>query len=177
MKLKTLSEKTVERIEAEYAKYPDKRSLTLPALRIVQEDQAYISEAAMIDIATLLGLTPIQVYDVATFYSQYNLKPVGKYFIQVCKTLACSLVGAGSIVDYLQKKLEISVGETTKDGLFTLKLVECLAACGGAPMMQINDRYYEDLDPKKVDRILDDLKKHGKSDLAMGPFMLPVMQG
>jgi NADH-quinone oxidoreductase subunit E len=177
LKLKTLSEKTVKRIRAEYAKYPDKRSITLPALRIVQEDNDYISEAAMIDIATLLGLTPIQVYDVATFYSQYNLKPVGKFFIQVCKTLSCALVGAGSIVDYLQEKLEVGVGETTKDGLFTLKLVECLAACGGGPMMQINDRYYEGLNPKKVDRILDDLRKHGKSDLATGPFMLPMLQG
>ncbi len=177
MKLKTLSEKTVKRIEAEYTKYPDKRSVTLPALRIVQEDNAHISESAMADIATLLGLTPIQVYEVATFYSQYNLKPVGKYFIQVCKTLACSLVGAGSIVDYLQEKLGIAVGETTQDGLFTLKLVECLAACGGAPMMQINDRYYEGLNPERVDRILSDLKKYGTSDLATGPFMLPVMQG
>lgn len=176
MKLKALSKETVDRIEAEASKYPDKRSLTLPALRIAQEDLGYVSEPAMIDIAELLDLTPIQVYEVATFYSQYNLKPVGKYFIQVCKTLSCALVGAGSIVEYLEKKLGIGVGETTKDGLFTLTRVECLAACGAAPMMQINDRYYESLTAEKVDQILEDLQQYGKSDHATGSFMLPVLQ-
>lgn len=177
MKLKALLKETVARIEAEFPKYPDKRSLTLPALRIAQEDLGYVSEAAMIDIAELLDQTPIQVYEVATFYSQYNLKPVGKYFIQVCKTLSCALVGAGAIVEHLQNRLKIGIGETTRDGFFTLKVVECLAACGSAPMMQINDRYYEQLTPEKVDQILEDLMRDGKSDLATGPFMLPVLQG
>jgi len=177
VKLKALSKETVARIEAESSKYPDKRSLTLPALRIAQEDLGHVSEPAMIDIAELLDLTPIQVYEVATFYSQYNLKPVGKYFIQVCKTLSCALVGAGSILDHLQNRLKIGLGETTPDGLFTLKAVECLAACGSAPMMQINDRYYESLTPEKVDQILKDLKQKGKSADATGPFMLPVLQG
>lgn len=177
MKFKILSKTAVERIEAEFPKYPDKRSLTLPALRIAQEEIGYVSEPAMIDIAELLELTPIQVYEVATFYSQYNMKPVGKYLIQVCKTLACSLVGAMSIVEHIQGKLGIGIGGTTEDGFFTLKVVECLAACGSAPMMQINDRYYEQLTPEKVDQILGDLKQRGESDLATGPFMLPVLQG
>ncbi len=177
MRFKVLSKETVERIKAEFPKYPDKRSLTLPALRIAQEDIGYVSEPAMIDIADLLDLTPIQVYEVATFYSQYNMKPVGKFLIQVCKTLSCALVGAGSIIEYLQKKLGIGIGETTEDGCFTLKVVECLAACGSAPMMQVNDRYYEQLTPEKVDQILSDLRQNGKSDLATGPFMLPVLQG
>ncbi len=175
MRLKVLSDKAKEAIEVQFPSYPDKRSVLLPALRIAQEEIGYLSESAMIDVADLLGLTPVQVYEVATFYSQYNLKPVGKYLIQVCKTLSCALVGAGSIVTYLQEKLGIRTGETTSDGLFTLKLVECLAACGSAPMMQINDRYYEQLTPEKMDRILEDLKRDGKSPLATGPFMLPVM--
>lgn len=177
MRFKVLSKETIERIEAEFPKYPDKRSLTLPALRIAQEEIGYVSEPAMIDLAELLDLTPIQIYEVATFYSQYNMKPVGKYLLQVCKTLSCSLVGAMSILEHIQSRLGIGIGETTGDGVFTLKVVECLAACGSAPMMQINDRYYEELTAEKVDQILGDLKKHGKSDLATGPFMLPVLQG
>ncbi len=177
MKYKALSKEAVARIEAELPKYPDRRSLTLPALRIAQEDLGYVSEPAMIDIAEILELTPIQVYDVATFYSQYNMKPVGTYLVQVCKTLSCALVGAASIVEHLQKKLGIGIGETTEDGFFTLKVVECLASCGSGPMMQINDRYYEQLTPEKVDQILSDLKEQGKSALATGPFMLPALQG
>jgi len=177
VRFKVLSKETIERIKAELPKYPDRRSLTLPALRIAQEEIGYVSEPAMIDIAELLDLTPIQVYEVATFYSQYNMKPVGKYLIQVCKTLACSLVGAMSIVEHIQNKLGISVGGSTEDGVFSLKVVECLAACGSAPMMQINDRYYEHLTPEKVDQILSDLRQRGESELATGPFMLPVLQG
>jgi len=177
VKLKVLSDKAKAEIEAQFQHYPDKRSVLLPALRVAQEEVGYLSEPAMIDVADLLGLTPVQVYEVATFYSQYNLKPVGKYLIQVCKTLSCALVGAGSIVTHLQEKLGIRSGETTADGLFTLKLVECLAACGSAPMAQINDRYYEQLTVEKMDRILEDLKRDGKSSLATGPFMLPVMGG
>jgi len=175
MKLKVLSASAKEKIESEFPKYPDKRSVTLPALRIAQEELGYVSEPAMIDIAELLDLTPVQVYEVATFYSQYNLKPVGKYLIQVCKTLSCALVGSESIVDHLETTLGIAVGETTKDGFFTLMLVECLAACGSGPMMQINNRYYEQLTSVRVGRILEDLKTKGRSDLATGPFMLPMI--
>ncbi len=176
MKFKVLSKETIQRIEAQYPKYPDLRSVTLPALRIAQEDLGYVSEPAMIDIAELLDLTPIQVYEVATFYTQYNMKPVGKYLVQVCKTLSCALLGAMSIVEHLQKSLGIGIGETTNDGFFSLKVVECLASCGSAPMMQINNRYYENLTPEKVDQILDDLRENGRSDLATGPFMLPLLQ-
>lgn len=177
MRFKVLSKETIERIKAKFPKYPDKRSLTLPALRIAQEEIGYVSEPAMIDLAELLDLTPIQIYEVATFYSQFNMKPVGTYLIQVCKTLSCALVGAIPIIAHIQKKLGISIGETSEDGVFTLKVVECLAACGSAPMMQVNNRYYEQLTPQKVDQILADLKQHGVSDLATGPFMLPMLQG
>ncbi|MBN4054524.1 NADH-quinone oxidoreductase subunit NuoE [Nitrospira defluvii] len=177
MKLKALSSEAKSKIEAQFPKYPDKRSVILAALRIAQEEIGYVSEPAMIDISEILELTPVQVYDVATFYTQYNMRPVGKYLIQVCKTLSCALVGSESIVDHLKKTLGIGVGETTGDGLFTIKLVECLAACGSAPMMQVNNRYYEKLTHDKVDQILKDLKRDGKSELATGSFMLPVLQG
>ncbi|HET6370896.1 MAG TPA: NADH-quinone oxidoreductase subunit NuoE [Nitrospiria bacterium] len=177
MKLKVLSDKTKAAIEAEFPKYPDKRSAVLFALRAVQEEEGYLSEDAMVDVATLLDLTPVQVWDVATFYTMYNLKPVGKYLIQVCKTLSCAIVGAGGIVDHLRKRLGIGVGETTSDGLFSIKLVECLASCGSGPMMQINDDYYEQLTPEKVDRILEDLRRSGKSSLATGRFQLPMGKG
>jgi NADH-quinone oxidoreductase E subunit len=177
MRLKILSDKAKAAIEAEFPKYPDKRSVLLTALHIAQREVGYLSEAAMVDVAELLELTPVQVYDVATFYTLYNLKPVGKYVIQVCKTLSCALVGAGQIIEHLQNRLGIKVGETTPDGLFSLKLVECLASCGTAPMVQINNRYYENLTPERVDRILDDLRRDGKSSLASGPFQLPVLGG
>jgi len=175
MKLRVLSDKTKNAIEAEFPKYPDKRSVLLPALWIVQEEAGYLSELAMIDVAELLDLTPVQVYDVATFYYMYNLKPVGKFHIQVCKTLSCSLVGANALIAYIQKRIEIRAGETTPDGLFSLKLVECLAACGSGPMMQINEDYYEHLTNQKVDQILDDLKRLGRSNLATSRFRLPMV--
>ncbi len=174
MKLRVLSEKAKATIEAEFPKYPDKRSVLLPALWIAQGELGYLSEEAMIDVAGLLDLTPVQVYDVATFYYMYHLKPVGKFHIQICKTLSCALVGASSIIGHITKELEIAVGETTPDGLFSIKLVECLAACGSGPMMQINEDYYEQLTEQKVTQILDDLKKTGKSSLATGRFKLPM---
>jgi NADH-quinone oxidoreductase E subunit len=175
MKMRVLSDQTKSCIEAEFPKYPDKRSVLLPALWIEQTASGYLSEQAMIDISELLDLTPVQVYDVATFYYMYNLKPVGRFHIQICKTLSCGLSGANTLIAYMQKKLEIHAGEKTPDGLFSLKLVECLAACGSGPMMQINEDYYEHLTNQKVDQILDDLKRVGKSSLATGRFRLPMV--
>lgn len=174
MKLKVLSDKARAAIEAEFPKYPDKRSTVLFALRVAQEEVGYLSEEAMVDVATLLDLTPVQVYDVATFYTMYNLQPVGKFLIQVCKTLSCALVGAGGTVAHLKSRLGVGIGEVTPDGLFSLKLVECLASCGTGPMMQINDDFYENLTPQKVDQILEDLRRDGASRLATGRFMLPA---
>jgi NADH-quinone oxidoreductase E subunit len=174
MKLNVLSEKARAAIEAEFPKYPDKRSVVIFALRAAQEEAGYLSEEAMIDVANLLDLTPVQVYDVATFYTMYNLQPVGKFLIQVCKTLSCAIVGAGGIVEHLKSRLGVGIGEVTPDGLFSIKLVECLASCGSGPMMQINDDYYESLTPQKVDRILEDLRREGKSPLATGRFQLPL---
>ncbi len=169
-----LSESAKSRIRDLFPRYPEKRSAMLAALRIAQEEHGYVTEEAMADIAVLLEQTPVQVYETATFYTMFSLQPVGKHLIQVCRTLSCALVGADGLVRYLEQKLGIAVGETTSDRLFTLKTVECLAACGAGPMMQINDDYYERLTREKIDRILDDLKRDGRSSLATGPFLIPL---
>src|SRR5262249_15031876 len=127
----------------------------------------------MREIAALLQLTPPQVYETVTFYTMLNLKRVGKFHIQVCKSLMCALVGSDTLIGWIKTKLGIGPRETTTDGVFTLSTVECLAACGTAPMMQINDDYYERLTEEKVDRILADLRTTGTCSLKTGPFMWP----
>ena len=127
----------------------------------------------MKEIAGILRLTPPQVYEVVTFYTMLNLKPLGKFHIQVCKSLMCALVGSDTLVGWLQARLGIKPGETTADRLFTLSTVECLASCGTGPMMQVNDDYYERITEEKLDRILADLKRAGSSSLKSGPFMQP----
>lgn len=168
-----LSEKYKSEIADILARYPVKRSALLPLLYLAQREAGYISEEAMKEIAGLLRLTPPQVYETATFYTMLNLKPVGKFHLQVCKSLMCALVGSDTLIGWLEKKLGIKAGETSQDGLFTLSKVECLGACGTGPMMQINDDYYERLTEEKVDRILADLKRDGTSALKSGPYMWP----
>lgn len=155
------------------SRYPVKRSALIPLLYVAQRDQGYVSEAAMQEIAKLLGLTPPQVYETVTFYTMFNLKPVGKFHIQVCKSLMCALVGSDTMIGWIKTKLGIAPGESTTDGLFTLSAVECLAACGTGPMMQINEDYYERVTEDKLDRILSDLRSTGTSALKSGPFMWP----
>lgn len=139
------------------AKYPPehKQSAVMAALRIVQEQNGgWLTTELMDAVATYLEMPPIAVYEVATFYSMYELKPVGKYKICICTNVSCMLRGSDKIVAHLKKKLGIGFGETTADSKFTLKEVECLAACGGAPTIQIGRAYYENLTPEKVDEIL-----------------------
>jgi NADH-quinone oxidoreductase E subunit len=166
-------EKYKSEIESILSRYPVKRSALIPLLYLAQREQGYITEAAMVEIADILKLTPPQVYETVTFYTMLNLKKVGKFHIQVCKSLMCALVGSDTVIGWLKNRLGIGAGETTADGLFTLTTVECLAACGTGPMMQINDDYYERLTEEKVDRILTDLKTTGTSALKSGPFMWP----
>ena len=168
-----LKEKYQKEIEEILSRYPVKRSALIPLLYVAQREHGYITEAAMIEIAALLKLTPPQVYETATFYTMLNLKKVGTFHIQVCKSLMCALVGSDTVIGWIKTKLGIGPGETTSDGLFTLSAVECLAACGTGPMMQINDDYYERLTEEKVDRILADLKATGSCSLKTGPFMWP----
>jgi len=152
-----LSEKTVKKIVEVQKKYPTKRSAVLPSLYLAQEDQGYVTKEAMAEIARLLSVPPVQVYESATFYTMYNKKPVGRNHIQVCTNLSCSLLGAEHIVEYISKKIGVKVGGTTQDNRFTLKTVECLGSCGTAPMMQVNDDYHENLTEEKIDKILDSL--------------------
>lgn len=168
-----LLEKYRDEIAEILGRYPERRSALIPLLYLAQREEGYVSEQAMTEIAGLLRLTPPQVYEVVTFYTMLNLKPVGKFHIQVCKSLMCALVGSGTVLSWLKAKLEIGPGETTPDKLFTVSAVECLAACGTGPMMQINDDYYERLTEQKVDQILADLKRTGTSSLKSGPFMWP----
>ena len=169
--------KLAEKYRAEIAdllsRYPVKRSALIPLLYLAQREQGHITEAAMVEIAGLLNLTPPQVYETVTFYTMLNLKQVGKFHIQVCKSLMCALVGSDTVIGWIKTKLGIGPGETTADGVFTLSTVECLAACGTGPMMQINDDYYERLTEEKLDRILSDLRSTGASPLKTGPFMWP----
>jgi len=152
------SEPTLKRLDELLKLYPEKRAALLPALWLAQKEFGYLSQEAMAYVAGRLGLTPAYVYGVSTFYSMFNKEPVGKYLIQVCTNLPCALLGAEHVVDYLTQKLGIKAGETTPDRKFTLLRVECLGACGVAPMMQINDTYYENLTREKIDQILRELK-------------------
>lgn len=172
-----LSEKYRDEIADILSRYPVKRSALIPLLYLAQREHGYLTEDAMIEIAGLLKLTPPQVYETASFYTMLNLKKVGKFHVQVCKSLMCALVGSDTVIGWIKTKLGIAVGETTADGLFTLSAVECLAACGTGPMMQINDDYYERLTEDKVDRILADLKAAGSSSLKSGPYMWPEPVG
>lgn len=168
-----LKDKYGKEIEDILSRYPVKRSALIPLLYVAQRDQGYVTESAMQEIAALLRLTPPQVYETITFYTMFNLKPVGRFHLQVCKSLMCALVGSDTVLEWIKAKLGIAPGETTADGLFSLSVVECLAACGTGPMMMINDDYYEQLTEDKLDRILSDLRSTGTSSLKTGPFMWP----
>ena len=151
-----LSKDSLDQIKLEIGKYPSeqKQSAVMAALRISQDEHGWLSVPLMDYVAELLGMRPIAVYEVATFYSMYDLKPVGRHKISVCTNVSCMLCGSDTLVNHLEKRLGIKIGGTTPDGRFTLKEVECLAACGGAPMFQIGKNYYENLTPQKIDEIL-----------------------
>lgn len=145
-------------------KYPDKRSAILPALYLAQREYGYLTPQAMGEVAELLELEPTEVHTVAAFYTLFYREPVGKFVIQVCEDLPCALRGAEKIISHLKKRLEIEVGETTADGLFTLQTVMCVAGCDKAPVMQLNLKYFESLSPESADQILDDLRKNGSRE-------------
>jgi len=138
---------------------PVKRSMLLTALYIAQEQYGYLSEEAINRVAERLGLSVTDVYSMASFYTLYRTQPTGRYVLQVCEGLSCHLVGgAERLVDYLRKKLRIEVGQTTKDGLFTLQTVQCLASCGTSPAIRVNDALYENMTTEKVDELLETLR-------------------
>lgn len=153
-----LSQAACQQIQALINKYPQKRSALIPALQLAQKDSGYLSKETMSEIAGIFELTPNEVFEVATFYTMLRTKPVGKYVIQVCTNISCLLCDAEEIVSHLTRKLGIKLGETTQDGKYTLLEVECLGSCGTSPVIQINDDYYEELTPEKVDHILASLE-------------------
>jgi NADH-quinone oxidoreductase subunit E len=137
------------------------KSAVIPVLHLAQQEfGGWLSSESMDYVASLLSMEPIEVYEVATFYSMYNLKPVGKYLFEVCQTGPCMINGSDDIVKYIYDKLGIKPGETSADGMFTLKTVECLGACGYAPMMQLGKNYREHLTKEKVDAIVDECRKN-----------------
>jgi NADH-quinone oxidoreductase E subunit len=144
-------------IDGHLRKYPVKRSAILPLMFIVQRERGYLDKPGVAYLAERLGVRITDIWEVATFYSMINTKPVGKYHIQVCKTLSCKIMGAGGITQRCSERLGIKPGETSPDGRFTLSEVECLGSCGTAPMFQIGFDFYEDLTPERVDDILDGL--------------------
>lgn len=155
------SEEKLNKVKEIIARYPDgkQKSAVIPILHLAQEEfGGWLSADTMDYVASLLSLEPIEVYEVATFYSMYNLKPVGKYLFEVCQTGPCMVKGSDDIIDYIKQKLGIGVGETTSDGMFTLKTVECLGACGYAPMMQMGKYYREHLTKERVDQIIDECR-------------------
>lgn len=156
------SEEKLAKVKEIIARYPEgkQKSALLPVLHVAQDTfGGWLSPETMDYVASLLQITPIEVYEVATFYSMYNLKPVGKFMFEVCQTGPCMLNGSDNIIAYITDKLGIKPGETTADGMFTLKTVECLGACGYAPMMQLGKTYREHLTKEKVDSIIDECRK------------------
>ncbi|MBI5575888.1 MAG: NADH-quinone oxidoreductase subunit NuoE [Deltaproteobacteria bacterium] len=151
------SENGRREFEALLARYPDKEAAILPTLHIAQREFGHVSDEAVVYVAGLLGFTPARIEGVATFYTMYNRKPVGKYHVQICRNISCSLLGAEHLIGHLSKKLGVKPGETTPDGKFTLSTAECLGSCGTAPVMQVNDDYHENLTEEKIDALLDRL--------------------
>jgi NADH-quinone oxidoreductase subunit E len=154
----SFNEENEKKFNALLKRYPKRASLSLPSLWMIQYQEGWISEEAMIYLAEKLNTTPMDIQSIASFYSMFNLKPVGTYHIQVCKTLSCMLCGSKEIRSHLENKLGIKVGETTKDMKFSLSEVECLGSCGTAPAMSLNDDYIENLTIDKIDKIIDEIK-------------------
>jgi NADH-quinone oxidoreductase subunit E len=159
------SEAALVQVQEILAQYPEDKSKSalLPLLHLAQaEFDGWLSAETMDYVASILNIQPIEVYEVASFYSMFNLKPTGKYLIEVCQTSSCWMCGAEDIVRYLEKKLQTEVGQPTQDGIFQIKTVECLGSCGTAPMFQIGDKYYENLTFEKIDIILNELRTENK---------------
>ena len=162
----TFSDNSLAKVTEMISRYPagKQKSAILPILHLAQEEFGGWLDVPVMDyVATLLQIEPIEVYEVASFYSMYNLKPVGKYMFEVCQTGPCMLNGSDSIIAYIKEKLNIGVGETTADGMFTLKTVECLGACGYAPLMQLGMNFREHLTKEKVDAIIEECRNAAAS--------------
>ena len=159
------NEETLALVQKIIKRYPEgkHKSALLPVLHIAQaEFGGWLSPETMDYVASILKIKPVEVYEVASFYSMYNLKPVGKCLLEICRTSSCWARGAEDVVQHLEKRLGIKEGETTADGMFTIKTVECLGSCGTAPMMQVGASFHENLTLEKVNALLDDYRNKGK---------------
>ncbi len=152
------SDKARKEFEEIVSRYPEKRAALLPVAHLAQREFGWISPDTMSYIGKLLDVPVSEVYDTVTFYTMFKTRPMGKYHIQLCHTLSCALCGSRELYEHLEKKLGIHNGEVTEDGKFSLLKVECLGSCGTAPVVQINDDYYEGLSPEKLDEILENLE-------------------
>jgi NADH-quinone oxidoreductase subunit E len=155
-----LSSEAIAEVDAWIKKYPAerKRPPIIAALKVVQEHNGnYLTEELMQAVAEYLDVPHVAVYEVATFYTMFHLDKVGKHVLSVCNNISCSLRGANKMLEHLQNRLNIKVGETTDDGVYTIKTVECMAACGGAPMLEVDKVYHENLTEDKIDQILSDI--------------------
>ena len=165
MQMVAFSGETMEVVNKIISRYPKgkHKSALLPILHIAQaEFGGWLSPTTMDYVASILNIKPVEVYEVASFYSMYNLKPVGKCLLEVCRTSSCWVRGAEDVVNHLEKRLGIKEGETTADGMFTIKTVECLGSCGTAPMMQVGASFHENLTLEKVDALIESYRKEGK---------------
>ena len=155
--LAEFSPSIMDEMKSHVAKYPAERSRSalIPLLMLVQRERGWIDNAGVNFLAELLNIEVTDVWETATFYSMFNMRPVGRHHIQICKTLSCRIMGEPDITDHICSKMGINPGETTEDGKYTVTLVECLGSCGTAPMMQIGFDYHEDLTVEKVDKIFD----------------------
>lgn len=157
------NQEQLNKVQELISRYPEgkQKSALIPLLHMAQDTFGGWLDVPVMDyVAELLQLEPIEVYEVATFYSMFNMKPVGKYMFEVCQTGPCMVKGSDDIIDYIKDKLGIAVGQTTPDGMFTLKAVECLGACGYAPMMQLGKTYREHLTKEKVDSIIEECRRN-----------------
>lgn len=152
-----VSSERIEEIDHWISKYPadEKQSAVMAALRIVQEEHGYLKTELMDAVAEYLEMPPIAVYEVSSFYTMYEHEPAGKNLINVCTSISCKLCGSAEIINHLEKKLGVKLGETTIDRCYTLRSVECLGACVNAPMMQVNKDYHENLTPEIIDNVLE----------------------
>jgi NADH-quinone oxidoreductase subunit E len=169
----SLTESSRQRVERIAARYPERRSALLPALYVAQEQHGYVTDEAIEDIAGIRGVPAAEVKGVASFYTMYYSRPVGRYVFQVCGTLSCALCGAEEVIRFLESKLEVRAGQTTPDGKFMYEVVECLGACGSAPVMLFGDRYYGNLTLEQLDHLIDELRERPADE----PQRVPQLTG
>ena len=153
-----LTEESIARIKEKAARYPRKKSAILPALTVAYRQVGHVDDDIYMEISKIIDIPVVEIAEAATFYTMFPKKPRGKYLLQICNNISCALMGSDSMIKYLEEKLDIKLGETTEDNMFSMVAVECLGSCSTAPMIQINLDYHENLTKEKLDRIIDDLK-------------------